>query len=222
MERLGVYDKLLMIPLFTGMGKDELEHIVAKTKLLFQKVEKDEVVVSEGDRCGSLWLLLEGTLLVETRSDDHGFMVVEEQSGCHVLQPECAFGLRQRFTRTYKALTTCNLISIDKNETQRLTTASLIFRLNLMNLLSTRLQKEGHKAWRPTPHDLRQRIVRFMADHCQHPSGRKIFKIKMQRLADEVNDSRRNVSQCLNVMQQNGLLLLRRGQIEVPALEKLS
>ena len=44
----------------------------------------------------------------------------------------------------------------------------------------------------------------------------------MQRLADEVNDSRRNVSQCLNVMQQNGLLLLRRGQIEVPALEKLS
>ena len=49
MKRLGVYDKLLMIPLFTGMGKDELEHIVAKTKLLFQKVEKDEVVVSEGE-----------------------------------------------------------------------------------------------------------------------------------------------------------------------------
>lgn len=221
MERLGLYDKLLMIPLFTGMGKDELEHIVAKTKFLFQKVEKDEVVVSEGDRCGCLWFQLDGTLLVETRSDDQGFVVVEEQSGCHVLQPECAFGLRQRFTHTYKALTTCNLISVDKNETQRLTTVSLIFRLNLMNVLSTHLQKEKRKAWRPVPHGLQQRIVRFLADHCQHPFGRKVFKIKMQRLADEVNDSRRNVSQCLNLMQQSGLLQLHRALIEVPALEKL-
>ena len=81
-------------------------------------------------------------------------MVVEEQSGCHVLQPECAFGLRQRFTRTYKALTTCNLISIDKNETQRLTPASLIVRLNRMNRLATRRQPGGRTACWPTPANL--------------------------------------------------------------------
>lgn len=221
MEHLGLYDKLLMIPLFTGMDKSELEHIVGKTKFLFRKVKAGEVVVQEGERCGCLLFLLEGTLHMETFSDDRRYSVVEQQSGCHILQPECAYGLRQRFTHTYRAVTTCSLISLDKNETQRLTSMSLIFRLNLINLISTNLQKENHKVWRPTPSDLRQRLVRFMTDRCLHPHGPKVFRIKMEHLAEEVSDNRLHVSQCLHAMQHDGLLRLYRGYIDVPALERL-
>ena len=43
----------------------------------------------------------------------------------------------------------------------------------------------------------------------------------MTRLAEEVNDSRLNVSRVLNQMQKDGLLILSRGRIEVPQLERL-
>ena len=43
----------------------------------------------------------------------------------------------------------------------------------------------------------------------------------MQRLADELNETRRNISHTLNAMQQRGLVRLHRGSIEVPSLETL-
>ena len=43
----------------------------------------------------------------------------------------------------------------------------------------------------------------------------------MERLAEEVNDSRLNISHALNAMQAEGLLQLHRGRIEIPQLERL-
>jgi hypothetical protein len=43
----------------------------------------------------------------------------------------------------------------------------------------------------------------------------------MQRIADELNDSRLDISRTLNEMQADGLLTLHRGRIEIPLLERL-
>lgn len=43
----------------------------------------------------------------------------------------------------------------------------------------------------------------------------------MERLAEEVNDSRLNVSRVLNRMQEAGVLELHRGRIEIPQFERL-
>ena len=43
----------------------------------------------------------------------------------------------------------------------------------------------------------------------------------MERLAEEVNDSRLNVSRVLNRLQETGMLELHRGRIEIPQLERL-
>lgn len=222
MGSIGVYDKFRMIPLFTGMSVAELEAVVGETRLLFRKVERGECVASDGDRCGRLVILVEGHLRMLTVSDDHALAVEEELSGCHVLQPECAFGLRQRFTHSYQALTPCSLVSIDKKEALRLTSASLIFRLNLINLISTNLQKASGKMWRRPPRDLEERIVRFLSDHCLFPTGKKVFRLKMERMALELNENRRTISRGLNALEKRGVLTLRRCRIDVPALENLT
>jgi DNA-binding GntR family transcriptional regulator len=43
----------------------------------------------------------------------------------------------------------------------------------------------------------------------------------MTQLAAEVGDSRLDVSHALNRLQDNGLLSLHRGRIEVPQMERL-
>ena len=118
-------------------------------------------------------------------------------------------------------MTPCNLIAIDKNETQRLATTSLIFRLNLLNLVSTAVQKSRRQPWQRCPITLEQRIIRFFVNHCLHPAGQKVFKIKMSTLGTEVNDNRLHVSQALNRLQDDGLLHLQRGIITIPTLERL-
>jgi DNA-binding GntR family transcriptional regulator len=43
----------------------------------------------------------------------------------------------------------------------------------------------------------------------------------MKQLANELNDSRLDVSKALNEMEEDGLLNLHRGRIEIPMLERL-
>jgi DNA-binding GntR family transcriptional regulator len=43
----------------------------------------------------------------------------------------------------------------------------------------------------------------------------------MNQLAAELNDSRLDISRTLNQMEDDGLLTLHRGRIEIPMLERL-
>ena len=75
--------------------------------------------------------------------------------------------------------------------------------------------------WRIKPKDIRHKIVRFIETRCLRPAGEKLVCIKMERLSDEIGESRLNVSRELNAMNAEGAISLRRGEIKVFALEKL-
>lgn len=221
MEGIGLYNRLLELPLFLGLNESDLETIVERTKLGFQKYHKGQTIVREGDMCCSTYLLQAGRLEVTTCSDDHSYEIKEVMTAPDILQPENLFGLRQRYTKTFVALEQCNFITIDKAEILQLADSYNIFKINLLNLLSAQIQKLRQKNYRQAPATLAEHIVRFIADRCLRPAGSVTFKIKMSQLAKEMNDSRLDVSKVLNELQAQGLVHLSRGCIEIPQLEKL-
>ena len=218
---IALYHKLLALPLFTGMSQAELADVVAHTKFNFKTIQPDTGIVAEGDKSGSLVMLTNGRTAIRTKADDGGYDVTEETQAPAVIQPERLFGLGQRYTQNWTALTVCSLISVDKSEVLRLTSESLIFRLNLLNAISTQLQRKQREAWHSLPRSLDERLCRFFLAHCLHPAGEKTFHIKMTRLAKEVNDNRDHISMALHRLQDKGLVKLSRGQIVVHAIEKM-
>ena len=96
-----------------------------------------------------------------------------------------------------------------------------IFRLNYMNIISNRAQSINSRRWAESTDNLEKRIGNFILTHIERPSGRKILKIKMEELAQVVNDTRMGVSRALNSMQEKGLLELHRGEMMIPDAEKL-
>lgn len=221
MPELQLYDKLLQFPLFQGMGHNDLMQIVAHTKFNFIRFKQDKKVVKDGETCSNLYFLINGKLKAETVSDDHGYSVIEEFQAPYIIQPECIFGRQQRFRSTFTAVGDTNFITIDKKEVVNLCDNFIVFRINLLNIFSTQTQKLLSRPWHHHPANLREHIIRFFVYHCQHPAGRKVIMIYMERLAVEVNDSRLNVSNTLNAMQDEGLIELRRGRITIPLLERL-
>lgn len=221
MAVLQIYDRLLQFPLFQGMSRDDLEIVAGHTRFGFLKVVAGRQVVHAGDPCTHLYFLINGTLKIETFSDDSRYSVTEQMSSPYILQQECIFGYYQRFTHNFYALTDANFLTLDKEEVVRLSEDFLVFRLNLINHFATQTQKLIQLQWRRNPQTLRERIVRFFFLHSLYPAGPKTFHILMERLAEEVNDSRLNVSRALNRMQEAGLLELHRGRIEIPQLEHL-
>ncbi len=127
MERFGLYDKLTSIPLFMGMSRHELEQIISKTKFNFRKVAEGEIVVRQGNKCGFLAMLIDGSVETIASADDYAYEVHEFLSGPMVLQFDGIFGRMQLFTRTYKAASPCNFIILDKNEVLNLASNSFSF-----------------------------------------------------------------------------------------------
>ena len=215
------YDRLLQFTLFQGMSRTEMMEVMGHTKFGFDKQQANKRIIREGDACHQVVFLTSGTIQSETSSDDHAYHVIETFSAPYIIQPERLFGLTQRYTASFKTLTDCNFLTIDKEEIFLLLETQFVFRLNMMNMLATLSQRASHHPWRSLPATLSQRVARFFADHCYYPAGPKTFYILMQRLADELNESRLDVSRTLNKMQSAGLLMLHRGRIEIPQLEQL-
>lgn len=218
---LQIYDKLLQFTLFQGMSHADLMEVVGHTKFGFSKQAAGERIAKADAPCRQLIFLTSGMLTVETVSDDHSCRVVEEVRAPFAVQPEQLFGLTQRYTSTFRSLTGCQLITLDKSEVMLLLETQLVFRLNMLNVLAAGGQRLRHNAWRTPPKSLRERISRFFFSRTLYPAGPKTFFILMNQIAAELNDSRLDISRALNQMEADGLLTLHRGRIHIPMLERL-
>lgn len=215
------YDQLLQFPLFQGLSRTELLQMAGNTKFGFMKLPPNKVVMREGDTCQQLFFLIKGQLTMTTTSDDHSYSTSEQLHSPWLIQPEALFGARPHFTTTVQTLTEAHFITLSKDEVLRLLDDFIVFRLNMLNLLATQSQRTLHRFWRRSPQSLTDRIVRFMLDHASYPAGVKSFHIVMKRLGQELGANRIDISKALNKMQEQGLLVLHRGRIEVPSLERL-
>lgn len=214
------FDILLRLPLFQGMSRDDLTEVIAHTKLEFVKVQTHHVIAKEGDRCDQLTFILNGNVTVVTTLNTHSSFTETLHSPI-VLQPERLFGLHQQYTHTFMAATPCQMLIIQKQDIMKLASTYPIFQINLLNILSTKVQKMENRQWMTTPVSLRKRLVNFFVSRCLYPAGEKDFKMRMTDLAHELNCSRLDISKCLNAMQEEQFLILSRGRITIPHLEHL-
>lgn len=217
-----IYDNLLALPLFLGMSRNDLQQAAGQTRFDFRKMEEGEVIVSDGDPCTHLYFLLDGEVMVKTTSSGHTYHIEEDIHAPEIFQPERIFGLHQHFTHTYIAKHPCSLLCIAKREVLKLADNFDIFRINLLNLISTQSQKLCERSLRTPAPTLEERIIRFFEANCVRPTGEKTFHIKMNDIAAEMNDSRLDVSRALNRLKNQGLILLHRCRIDIPTLEKLT
>ena len=122
------------------MSQNELMQMAGNTKFGFLKLPASKAVFSEGDICQQLFFLVSGQLLLTTRSADGGYSLTEHIAAPWMMQPEVLFGLQPRYSSTCTTATLCHLITLSKDEVSRLAEQFLVVRLNLLNLLSTKMQ----------------------------------------------------------------------------------
>ncbi|MCR6507819.1 Crp/Fnr family transcriptional regulator [Bacteroides sp. KH569_7] len=216
-----MFDTLLQLPLFQGLAQEDFTNILGKVKLDFTKHKAGEVIVKAGDTCSQLIFVLKGEVSSYTSSADASYNFTEYYQAPYVIEPQSLFGMNTSYVSTHTAQTETHTVSISKAFAMSELFRYDIFRLNYMNIISNRAQSLNNRLWAKTADNLEKRIGNFILTHTERPSGRKILKIKMEELAQVVNDTRMGVSRALNDMQGKGLLELRRGEIMIPDAEKL-
>ena len=212
---------MVELPLFQGMSKTDMNKVLAHTRLGFENYSNGKTIVEEGDECNFLYFLLRGKVTVISKAYDNSYRIVETLTSPNILQPECLFGFTQRFTKSFVANGTCQMVRISKREIVGLSDEYQIFRINILNIISTQSQRVSRLLWRTPPTDIRSKIINFVGCRCIHPAGEKILYIKMEDLGHLISESRLNVSRELSKMEEENLIDLTRGIIRFHAIEQL-
>jgi CRP-like cAMP-binding protein len=213
-----MFDTLLQLPLFQGLCHEDFTSILEKTKLHFIRRKPGERFVTQGDKCEQLTFIIKGTATMQTESADKTFTMIEKLEAPYLIEPQILFGLNQTYYSSYCAVTEVNIINIAKSAILAELMNYEIFRLNYMNVISSRAQSMQNRIWHGHYEHIEDRILNFIYMHVDRPAGEKTLKIKMEDLALYLDETRLNVSKALNNMQKVGILTLKRGEIFIDNL----
>lgn len=216
-----IYAKLLRLPFFQGIDRDELEAMASKIRFDFQKYDEGAWIARENDRCATLTLVMTGSVEAEAISADHSYSLREQIDAPCAIEPERIFGLRQHLARGYRATTPCNVLRLQKDDVLRLCAQSLVFELNVLNTISTSAQRAGSAFWRTPPTTIPRKIATFVAHRSLRPAGPKTLSIRLTDLGSAIGEPRLNVSRSLHGLEAQGLVALARQTIIIHRLEQL-
>lgn len=216
-----IYAKLLRLPFFQGIDRDELEAMASKIRFDFQKYDEGAWIARENDRCATLTLVMTGSVEAEAISADHSYSLRELIDAPCAIEPERIFGLQQHLARGYRATTPCNVLRLQKDDVLRLCAQSLVFELNVLNTISTSAQRAGSAFWRTPPTTIPRKIATFVAHRSLRPAGPKTLSIRLTDLGSAIDESRLNVSRSLHGLEAQGLVALARQTIIIHRLEQL-
>ena len=220
-----MYDRLLKLPLFQGLSRNDLTEILEKVKVEFRNFAPNEYLAKQDDSCSELLFVINGRIRVCTRDKKHKFSLYETIDGDVqddvLIEPSSLFGLRTSLWSSYKAETSTNVLVIKKSYILPLLCNYEIFNLNYFNVLSIRAQDLQQKIWDAHIGNTLQKIVSFLTQRCVFGSGPKELNIKMRDLAFLLNDTRNNISGILNYLQEKGYVELSRKVIKVNNLADL-
>lgn len=214
-------DDIKRLPLFTGMTESQLNTIATEIHFNVRHHKRGCTYISEYDAAQSLVLTTHGWTDIHTCSDNHAYRMVERVDSPLMIEPDKLFGLTTNYHSSYVAHTSCDTLSISKEQLLSLLAQHLIIRLNFLNAISRQSQHFESLAWQGNNTDHCLCVANYIKHRCRYPYGHKTLYITMRQLATELNLSRLEVSIALNELQQQEKLILRRGIIEVPALQIL-
>ena len=216
-----MYHMLLRLPLFQGMSRGDLFEVLEQVTFHFRKVEAGKVVYRQGERCGELTFLMNGTLVAETTASAAPFSFAEELGACMVIEPQSLFGKTTCYKATYTAQGEVSLLSIDKREAYALLERYEIFRINMLNMLCSKIESLHERLWDLAPHTLEGRLAQFVRSLCTSPTGTKVLRIKMEDLAALLDDTRLNVSRVLNKWSREGRVEMHRKEFVFREVERI-
>ena len=216
-----MYDKLLKLPLFQGLSRDDLTVILEKVKVEFRSYMPKEYIVQQNDTCSELIFILDGVVKAFTKDSIHKFTICEDICSETLIEPYSLFGIRPLYNASYQASSLTNVLVIKKAYILPLLCRYDIFNLNYFNLLSSRSQNLQYKLWNTHIGSTWEKIVNFLVLRCTTATGAKEITITMEDLANLLNDTRINVSRALNKMKDSGYIQLSRKVIKIYNLNDL-
>lgn len=216
-----MYETLLQLPLFRGMSTDDLSEVLKKVPFEFKNINPGESFIEEGSSCEAFVMLISGSIVSSKSGLKEQFALFETINAPFLIEPYSMFGAVNKYTHSYVAKTPVTLFIIEKNYMYTELKKYDIFRMNLLNIISKKVQDLQFEHWNITGTSLRERMLMFVRNLSDTGTGERHIKIRMEVFAKILGETRLNVSKELNRLEDEGLIILKRSEVVIPDIERV-
>lgn len=141
-----MFDLLMQLPLFQGISRDELTHILEVIPFEFRTFAEGDLIFKGGDICQGATFLLSGTIRLETPIFNNRVQIKQLFEAPYTFSLHHLFGADMAARSTMYAETDkTGIMILRKPDFLRILRENEIPLINAMNMLCTRAQKQ-HKA----------------------------------------------------------------------------
>lgn len=154
-----MYEILKGLPLFHGATTERISDIVGKAKFHFLKYLAGERIITAGEQCTHIKLIISGDARVTITNDSQRFKVSQTLSAPSVIAPEFLFGRATNYPCSVDTITDTGILQISKNDYMTILNRDHVFLYNFLNILSMNAQKSVDGILALSSGELEERIA---------------------------------------------------------------
>ena len=136
-----MYETIMELPLFKGIGEDQLSVMLEKTSVEFLKFEEGEIISKADESVQYINFILNGRVRQTYQLDYYSIAVDEILGKGSVIGALHLFGMDTNYTGTSVALSKVSIMRIGKSQYMNILQSDKIYMLNFVNYLSAAAQK---------------------------------------------------------------------------------
>jgi len=197
------------IPFFENLD----QKILNEVKITSKKYNKNETIYSQGDICSSMDIVLSGSLVAYSLSQNGSENVVFEFKKGNVIGANLLFGNTNNYAMNIYCTESCELLHIKKAEIENLL-HDYNFAINFIKNISLnsqgmnkRIAMYNHKSLRENFYDY------FIALSAEQKSNTIVLPVTKKQLADYFGVQRPSLFRELKKMKDEGLIEVKNKEI---------
>ena len=136
-----MYETIMELPLFKGIGEEQLSQMLEKTSVEFLKFEDGELIAEASAKVEALDFILSGRIRKTYTLENFSLGIDEILGKGAVLGALNLYGLETNYKADCVALGRVSVLRISKNDYMNILLSDKIYILNFVNYLSAAAQK---------------------------------------------------------------------------------
>jgi len=216
------YSFLSNAPLFKGLSPDEIEAILTAVPYRVKKFQSGSVISQSGETVNSLMVVVNGIVKGEMVDYAGRVIKIEDIPAPGALAPAFMFGNHNRFPVNVIAVSTVELLLIEKSDFLKLLMKKDVLLVNFLDIVSTRSQFLSEKIKFLNFKTIRGKLAHYILQKAGKEGLSVTLSITQNDLADFFGVARPSVSRALGDLEDEGYIEAKGKKIRIIDKEGLA
>lgn len=217
-----MHEILVKSPIFKGLSRSEIIHIMNIVHFREKKVEKEELIIKKGEECNYLYIVIKGSVRGEMEEENGKILKVEDIYAPNSFATGFIFADNNKMKVNIIANEPTTIILFNKEDVIALLMQNKILLKNFLGIVSNKFTNLVQKIKILQMSSLDSKIAQYILKLSHQQNALNVSCAKThQQLADYFSVTRPAFTRTMNKLVKQGLIETSRKEIKIVDIEGL-